>query len=534
MMSRASATDDTNDQSSLPSFTSFSASELEPSWDYYEPRPERSNSTGNSNSNNNNSVSNGNSNSNGTSTAGADVIPGQTTVNGSYTRPWEMDSKDNRMGPPSNGPPGTPGTPIGATTPGPPPTPGSGGGTGFEPYPKLPSFQSQFHSFTDPQLVTAEPTLPQVTAVPVPISPSSASPGTGGSLTQLTQLTPTPLPPLQSGLSTGFHSLSAAVNTRPYPLVPAPLHQHQYIDERHIQLYQPISTFQPQTLSTLTVIKNEAGGDYEMATLKNGSLHHSNFQNPLLDQGLFPQNGTATTVHHLHQHHQSVQLQPHHLQHPGHVQQTALVPTALGHAQQPSQQQHLQQQQHQQLHLHHQQQHNLITPSDHLNNNNNNTTAHNGKSPAGAGGTGGAGAVRGIGGDPGATPASQITRIDNRKKERRKMRAPSLESSAESEGSSAMAMDIGESGNPGQVAAISSTANFKSPMHTMSMDTDDGSIGGGVGEKSTKKKRKRCGECIGCSRKDNCGDCAPCRNDKSHQICKTRRCEKLTEKKVSF
>lgn len=54
-----------------------------------------------------------------------------------------------------------------------------------------------------------------------------------------------------------------------------------------------------------------------------------------------------------------------------------------------------------------------------------------------------------------------------------------------------------------------------------------------TGEKQTKKKRKRCGECIGCQRKDNCGDCAPCRNDKSHQICKMRRCEKLTEKKVS-
>ncbi|XP_045493145.1 DNA N6-methyl adenine demethylase isoform X1 [Colias croceus] len=59
------------------------------------------------------------------------------------------------------------------------------------------------------------------------------------------------------------------------------------------------------------------------------------------------------------------------------------------------------------------------------------------------------------------------------------------------------------------------------------MDLDDISS-----EKQTKKKRKRCGECIGCQRKDNCGDCAPCRNDKSHQICKQRRCEKLTEKKV--
>ncbi|CAG7822923.1 unnamed protein product [Allacma fusca] len=51
-------------------------------------------------------------------------------------------------------------------------------------------------------------------------------------------------------------------------------------------------------------------------------------------------------------------------------------------------------------------------------------------------------------------------------------------------------------------------------------------------EKPVKKKRKRCGECIGCQRKDNCGECAPCRNEKSHQICKIRRCEKLTEKKV--
>lgn len=53
-------------------------------------------------------------------------------------------------------------------------------------------------------------------------------------------------------------------------------------------------------------------------------------------------------------------------------------------------------------------------------------------------------------------------------------------------------------------------------------------------DKPVKKKRKRCGECTGCQRKDNCGDCAPCRNDKSHQICKMRRCDKLTEKKVSL
>lgn len=124
------------------------------------------------------------------------------------------------------------------------------------------------------------------------------------------------------------------------------------------------------------------------------------------------------------------------------------------------------------------------------------------------------------------------TRNDFRKKERRKMRASSLESSVDSDGASSN-MEIG-SENSGQVAAISSTAGFKThQLHTnnsIDMDTD---ISGGSVDKQVKKKRKRCGECIGCQRKDNCGDCAPCRNDKSHQICKQRRCEKLTEKKVS-
>lgn len=104
----------------------------------------------------------------------------------------------------------------------------------------------------------------------------------------------------------------------------------------------------------------------------------------------------------------------------------------------------------------------------------------------------------------------------------------------------------------GQEAAISSTdsalANSGHSSASLSVGSSDfsskatpspagesePSVGGGVGGgngKGTKKKRKRCGECIGCQRKDNCGDCAPCRNDKSHQICKVRRCEKLTEKK---
>lgn len=157
------------------------------------------------------------------------------------------------------------------------------------------------------------------------------------------------------------------------------------------------------------------------------------------------------------------------------------------------------------------------------------------------------GKLCGVGG--GGSP----TRSDFRKKERRKMRASSLESSAESDGAS---MDV----DSGQVAAVSSTApgfkqHHQQHLHPGSAgagamqgaaggiagggggggggEADHEISGGSVQDKQVKKKRKRCGECIGCQRKDNCGDCAPCRNDKSHQICKQRRCEKLTEKKVS-
>ncbi|XP_055700895.1 methylcytosine dioxygenase TET isoform X2 [Phlebotomus papatasi] len=348
MASMMSASTEDAADHSLPSFTNFS-SDLDPtSWEYYE-RGDRS----------------------------TDVIASQQASN--YTRPWEMDSKDK----------------------------------GFEPFSKLPSFQSQFHSYSDPPLVP-EPSLPQ--PVPVPVSPSSASPG-NGSLTQLT-----PINPLQTGLTTlpspSFHTLTA-VNTRTYPLVPAPIQardiptiQQQYLDERHIQLYQPIATFPGQNV--VTVLKNEPAN----FDLKNG-LHHSNFQNPLLDNGF---DGSK------------------------------------------------------------------------------------------------AGSV--------AKDTASPTRCDVRKKERRKIRASSLESSAESESS---AMELGDV-NSGQVAAVSSTASFKSPMGSMGMA--DG--GEDTGEKQTKKKRKRCGECIGCQRKDNCGDCAPCRNDKSHQICKQRRCEKLTDKKLIY
>ncbi|KAF0297748.1 DNA N6-methyl adenine demethylase [Amphibalanus amphitrite] len=52
-----------------------------------------------------------------------------------------------------------------------------------------------------------------------------------------------------------------------------------------------------------------------------------------------------------------------------------------------------------------------------------------------------------------------------------------------------------------------------------------------MSEKPPKKKRKRCGDCVGCHTKENCGSCAPCKNERSHQICKSRRCETLVEKK---
>lgn len=60
--------------------------------------------------------------------------------------------------------------------------------------------------------------------------------------------------------------------------------------------------------------------------------------------------------------------------------------------------------------------------------------------------------------------------VDTRKKDRRKVRASSLESSAESESS---AMETGD-GNSGQVAAVSSTASFKSPAVGMGEEEING------------------------------------------------------------
>ena len=145
-----------------------------------------------------------------------------------------------------------------------------------------------------------------------------------------------------------------------------------------------------------------------------------------------------------------------------------------------------------------------------------------------------------------ATPSSDVTHLSAveahptlaAQLRKKTARAGSLEGS-ESDHSSV--------DTPGQVAAISSTDPtpetlagladaFKPPSHhghggLQHPTPSSAHMAGDDPDKPTKKKRKRCGECGGCQKKDNCGECAPCRNDKSHQICKLRRCDRLTEKK---
>ncbi|XP_075457493.1 methylcytosine dioxygenase TET3 isoform X1 [Ascaphus truei] len=48
-----------------------------------------------------------------------------------------------------------------------------------------------------------------------------------------------------------------------------------------------------------------------------------------------------------------------------------------------------------------------------------------------------------------------------------------------------------------------------------------------------RKKRKRCGHCVPCLRKEPCGECYNCVNrNTSHQICKLRKCEELKKKRL--
>jgi hypothetical protein len=302
---------------------------------------------------------------------------------------------------------------------------------------KLPSFQSQFNSF----------------------------PEQNGETVSLTTLTPAPPSPTanNSGLPS-FHTLSTVtVNPRNYPLVPAPVQareiphiQQQFMEERHIQLFQSATAL------------NNVNAQYQqlgIAPVHPPGIIQSNF----VTHPQPSQQATLLTV---------VKSEP-----------VAIVTTQL----------------HQQPNIYQNANSGLEQESVKIEEN-----------------------------------SSSPRTVDSRKKERRKPRASSIETSGESDG-------VGNSSveSSGQVAAISSTASFKSPLtqhlnvSAMSGNVSVGSHNGeeecenGTGEKQTKKKRKRCGECIGCQRKDNCGECAPCRNDKSHQICKMRRCEKLTDKKVS-
>lgn len=338
LLSTATA-EDTTDHS-LPSFTTFATTDLEPSWDYYD------RSSGDRNS-----------------IISADNITSQAN---NYTRPWEMESKDAVKG--------------------------------FEPFPKLPSFQSQFHVYNEAPLVP-EPSLAQ----PVPVSPSTITSPLNGSLTQLTPIhSLAPLPPHSTGSS--FHTLTTVQATPPprsYPLVPAPIQardiptiQQQYLDERHIQLYQPITTFAPgQNVVTVVQQKND---------LHNGMQHHH----------------PVVTHHHQHQN----------AFHPSPTVQGPPAP---------------------------------ITMMETNVNGNGAAMGFNGSSKG-----------------PKESVNSPMRSAENRKKERRKIRASSIESSADSEGS---AMDLGDMSS-GQVSAVSSTANFKSPMgnalgHGESQDSESGEKG---------------------------------------------------------
>ncbi|XP_059216920.1 methylcytosine dioxygenase TET isoform X2 [Stomoxys calcitrans] len=437
-----------------------------------------------------------------------DSVSSQTNgSNNNYTRPWEMESKDSN----SNSNP----NPIHQQQ-----QPKSG----FEPFSKLPSFSSQFYGFNEvmadgtPIPATASaataaatsginPSLSSLQTVAMsPASISVSSPGmvsVGSPLTQLASLQTSITPP-----SSGFAPLGAPPPPVPpnafhphhrstYPLVPAALAPTPvaasagYTDPL---MYQPLTpSYAPPTpnslvppslqSSTSSSSTSAIGGKkenslsaFDLNTNSNGSLlsaPSSNTPNTLATpMGMHTptpsyDGASSSSMMDISNHGIGGSNTGYHTPHSTHTSTGSHTPhTTQPHTPTPS----------------------TTTPikTDKVLN-------------------------------------SPVARVDARKKERRKNRANSLESSAESEAS---AMDVDPS-NPGQVDAVSSTANFKSPISGLGIgDSNDG-----AGEKQSKKKRKRCGECIGCQRKDNCGDCAPCRNDKSHQICKQRRCEKLTEKK---
>ena len=53
--------------------------------------------------------------------------------------------------------------------------------------------------------------------------------------------------------------------------------------------------------------------------------------------------------------------------------------------------------------------------------------------------------------------------------------------------------------------------------------------------KTKRTRRKRCGQCDGCLKRNNCGTCCVCTNPHStNTICKHRRCEVLTRRRTSL
>uniref|UniRef100_A0A1A9W5Y6 CXXC-type domain-containing protein n=1 Tax=Glossina brevipalpis TaxID=37001 RepID=A0A1A9W5Y6_9MUSC len=444
----------------------------------------------------------------------------------SYTRPWEMESKDNSN---SNNSSSTP-------------------KSGFEPFSKLPSFQSQFHGYTEQLMADGTPlptgsSISSATATAgltsamsslqtVAMSPASmsvSSPGMvsmGSPLTQLTGLQTSITPPSSSFAALGapmphnaFHShaLGAAHHRTPYPLMPAALQARDIVSTTLPNstittagygdplLYQPLTpsyaSATPTSLAVPSAITPTVSGSSAIGK-KDVTISAFDLNtNSNASQLSAPTSNTPNTV--------TTPLGMH-TPTPSYdgASSSSLMDISNGTGTGAG------------YHTPHSTHTNASSTGSHTPH----TTQPHTPTPSTT-------SIK-----PEKVLNSPVVRVDARKKERRKNRAHSLESNAESEAS---AMDLDPS-NPGQVDAVSSTANFKSPIG--SMNVVDGNESAGDKQTSmnstsvlfqSKKKRKRCGECIGCQRKDNCGECAPCRNDKSHQICKQRRCEKLTEKKLT-
>lgn len=96
-----------------------------------------------------------------------------------------------------------------------------------------------------------------------------------------------------------------------------------------------------------------------------------------------------------------------------------------------------------------------------------------------------------------------------------------------------LAPQMGEHWDPASPNMTSSGPSAQQSATIPASQSPNNSMTPSKGEngKVAKKKRKRCGNCPGCLRKDNCGECGPCKSVRSHQICKMRKCDQLKTKK---